>query len=110
MLYDCLIQNAELADTELSSFEKRTDSSLAAQSVSRCIDIMTELTSALRFNFDPLLCDTLSKLYLFFTRQISEAFDQREPGKIRAVLPLIRQLRDAWSQADQRASRLEAAV
>jgi flagellar protein FliS len=107
MLYDCLIQQAERADTEISSPKNPNDPSPAALAVSRCIDIMTELSRSLKYSVDPLLCGTLSNLYLFFTKEFSEALDQREPKKIRAILPLIRQLRDAWFQADRKANRLQ---
>lgn len=107
MLYDCLIQQAERADEEISSPEFQNNQTQAAKSISSCINIMTELITSLRHHEDPSLCGTLSKLYLFFTREFSEAFDKRESGKIRAILPLIRQLRDAWFQADRRASQFQ---
>ena len=108
MLYDHLIQHAERADTEISSPENPNDLSQASHSVSRCIDIMTELSTSLKHSVDPLLCGTLRDLYLFFTREFSEAFDKREPGKIRAILPLIRELRNAWCTAQRRAGHSQA--
>jgi flagellar protein FliS len=102
MLYDCLIKNAEQADAEITSPENPNDLSQAAHAVTGCINIMRELTSALRYSVDPALCATLSKLYLFFTREFSEAFEQRDPKRIRAILPLIRDLRQTWSEADRR--------
>jgi len=108
MLYDGLIQQAERADAEISSPEIANDPSPAARSVSRCIDIMTELNTCLKHGIDPVLCRTLSDLYLFFTREFSEAFDKREPKKIRAILPLIRELRNAWFQADRQANKFQA--
>ena len=110
MLYDGLIDQAERADAEISSPVNPNDPSPAARSVSRCIDIMTELNTCLKHGIDPVLCRTLSDLYLFFTREFSEAFDKREPKKIRAILPLIRELRDAWSQAYCRAGQGQALV
>jgi flagellar protein FliS len=106
MLYDGLLEHAENADREMSS--PVPDLSLAAQAVSRCIKIMTELNSSLRPSVDPTLCDTLSNLYLFFTREFSDALEKREPRKIRAILPLIHSLRNAWVQADRKASQLQA--
>jgi flagellar protein FliS len=108
MLYDCLIQNAEHADAEITSPENPGDPSKAAQAISRCINIMTELSSCLRHSVDPVLCGTLSKLYLFFTREFSEAFDKHDPKRIRAILPLIRDLRNTWFEADRRAGQLQA--
>jgi flagellar protein FliS len=108
MFYDSLIEHAERADAEISSPANRNDLSQAAVAVSCCIDLMRELTASLRPEVDPTLCGTLSNLYRFFTKEISAALVQREPRKIRAVLPLIRGLRDAWCQADRRANQLQA--
>ena len=108
MLYDGLIQQAERADSEISSPEHSNDPSLASLAVSRCIDIMTELNRALNFEVDPGLCARLSSLYRFFAMEFSEAFDKRQPAKIRAILPLIRDLRNTWVEADRRANRFQA--
>jgi flagellar protein FliS len=105
MLYDGLIDQAEIADKEISAPEISKDPLLAAHCVSRCIDIMTELNTCLNHTVDPGLCATLSDLYLFFTKEFSEALEKREPKKIRAVLPLIRDLRGAWYQADREANK-----
>ena len=105
LLYDCLIDQAERADTEMAAPENPNDPSPAAQAVSRCINIMTELSASLKHSVDPSLCGTLSGLYLFFTREFSEALNRREPKKIRAILPMIRELRGAWFEADRQANR-----
>jgi flagellar protein FliS len=110
MLYDGLIQNAESADTELSAKENPDARVQASRFVSRCIDIMTELNTCLRHSVDPKLCSTLSDLYRFFTHELSEAFDKGEPGRIRAILPLIRELRKAWFEADREANKFEVTV
>ena len=107
MLYDGLIQQAENADAEISSPEMARDPAPASRAVSRCIDILTELNTCLRHSVEPTLCATLSDLYLFFTQEFSHAFDQREPKKIRAILPLIRSLRSAWYEADRRANQFQ---
>ncbi len=107
MLYDGLIQHAETADAEISSPEISKDPSSASRAVTRCIDILTELNTCLRHNIEPALCATLSDLYLFFTREFSQAFDQRESKRIRAILPLIRDLRGAWFEADRRSNKFQ---
>jgi flagellar protein FliS len=107
MLYDALIDHAEVADKEISVPESSTDPLLAAHSVTRCIDILNELNTTLDRNVDPILCSTLSDLYLFFTKEFSEALERREPRKIRAILPMIRDLRGAWHQADREANKFQ---
>jgi len=102
MLYDGLIKNAETADTQIESPANSPERAEAGSSISRCIDILTELSGSLRFEVNPLLCGTLHDLYLFFTHEFSLAFETREPKRIRAILPLIRNLRDAWATAERR--------
>jgi flagellar secretion chaperone FliS len=105
MLYDGLIQFAENADAEMTSPEKANDPRPAGSTIARCIDILTELSTSLQPSVEPKLCAQLNDLYLFFTRQFSEAFDRREPKKIQAILPLIRDLRNTWVEADRRAGQ-----
>jgi flagellar protein FliS len=107
MLYDGLIEHAEYADQEITEPSNPADPSAAAREVSRCIDILTELNTALNHSVDAKLCATLSDLYLFFTRQLSEALDVRAPKKIRDILPLIRDLRKTWAEADRRANQFQ---
>jgi flagellar secretion chaperone FliS len=108
MLYDGLIQNAESADTELSEAQNSANRLQASHFVTKSINILTELNTCLRHNVDPALCAKLSDLYLFFTREMSEAFNTWQPGRIRAILPLIRDLRETWSQAEQQANKFQA--
>ena len=107
MLYDGLIQHAELAESEMSSTENVQDNAAGATAVTRCIDILNELNTCLKPNIDPVLCGTLSDLYLFFTREFSEAFSRREPKKIHAILPMLRDLRNTWFEADRRANQFQ---
>ncbi len=104
MLYDGLIDQAEQADAEIASTANSADAA-GAKSVARCIDFMTELNMTLRPDVDPQLCGTLRNLYSFFAREFSEAYEKRDPKRIRSILPLIRELRDAWSQAYSRAGQ-----
>ena len=108
MLYDHLIQNAECADAEISAAENPDVLFRASKSISRCINIMTELNRSLNHSVDPTLCKTLRNLYLFFTQEFSGAFDKREAKRIRAILPLIRELRNAWFTADLRVGNSQA--
>jgi len=110
MLYDVLIEQAERADAEISSPENPKDPSPAARAIASCINVMTELNTSLRPGVDPVLTGTLRNLYVFFTKQFCEALEKREPTKIRAILPLIRDLRNAWSEAYRRAGQSQILV
>jgi flagellar biosynthetic protein FliS len=99
MLYSTLVEQAEDAEQELAAPAPKRNVSHAAKCVARCIDILTELDTALKHDVDPDLCGTLTRLYAYFTRQFSDALSACEPGKIRTILPLLRDLKAAWSQA-----------
>jgi flagellar biosynthetic protein FliS len=101
MLYDYLVQKAETAESEIAAPAGSEERAGAARTVSHCIDIVTELSSALRPEHDPLLCANLGNLYRYFAGQFSEALAKSDAKKIGAILPLIRKLRAAWTQAQK---------
>ncbi len=94
MLYDGLLRFA--SDARDAMKEGRP----AADEVNRCIRILTELNSCLRRDAAPELCDRLSRLYEFYTMELSKAMHQNEPKIVEALLPMIGDLRDAWREAD----------
>jgi flagellar protein FliS len=105
MLYDCLIEHAEAAAQEIGAPEAPGDFRQAAREVSWCINVLTELSTCLRHGVDPKLCTLLGDLYRFFTRQLSEALETHQAGKIREILPLIQKLRGTWAEADRLAGK-----
>jgi flagellar secretion chaperone FliS len=107
MLYDYLVQKAEKAESEIAAPADSEERVEAARTISHCIDIVTELSSALRPEHDPMLCANLGNLYRFFASQFSEALAKSDAGKIGAVLPLIRKLRTAWTQAQKTSARTQ---
>jgi len=110
MLYDGLVDNTERVEAALSQPTGSGDAFETSQCVSRCINILTELNSNLRPEEDPDLCATLRNLYIFFAKEFSEAFEQRSPSRVRAILPLIRSLRSSWSEAYRRAGHANSQV
>jgi flagellar biosynthetic protein FliS len=101
MLYDYLVQKAETAESELVAPAGSEQRAQAPRTISHCIDIITELSSALRPEHDPALCANLGNLYRFFAGQFSEALAKSDAGKIGAILPLLRKLRATWMQAQK---------
>ena len=95
MLYDGLIRFATDARDLLREGKP------AADSVNRSIRILTELNVCLRFEVAPEFCDRLSKLYEFYTVELSKAMHQHQPEIITSILPMIENLRDAWQSAEQ---------
>ncbi|HEX4141686.1 MAG TPA: flagellar export chaperone FliS [Candidatus Methylacidiphilales bacterium] len=105
MLYDCLLEHAELAAQEINAPTAPGDNRQAAREVSRCINVLTELSTCLRHGVEPKLCSQLSDLYRFFLRQFSEALETHQADKIHEILPLIKKLRVTWAEADRLAGK-----
>jgi flagellar protein FliS len=108
MLYDCLLEHAELAAQEIHAPSAPGDMRPAARQVSWCINVLTELGTSLRHGVKPELCSQLNDLYHFFTRQLSEALETHQADKIREIVPLIQKLRNTWVEADRRAGKAQA--
>jgi flagellar protein FliS len=101
MLFDALVENSEAAETELAAPPGTEERERAPRRIGRCLDIITELSTSLRHEVDRDLCASLGNLYAFFARQFAEALTQSEPGKVRAILPLLRELNLTWIQAEK---------
>jgi flagellar biosynthetic protein FliS len=107
MLYDCLIEQAEVAEREMAAVAESGDVRAATHAITRCVKMLTELNSTLRRTVEPVLCTTLSDLYRFFMNQLYEGLRLREAKRIHEVIPLLRRLRDAWAEADRQANRYQ---
>jgi flagellar protein FliS len=108
MLYDCLLEHAEIAAQEIHAPATPGDMRQAARQVSWCINVLTELGTSLRHSAKPDLCTQLNDLYRFFARQFSEALETHQADKIREIVPLIRKLRNTWVEADRLAGKAQA--
>ncbi len=94
MLYDGLIRFATDARDLLNEGKP------AAEPVARCFRILTELNSCLRPEVAPEFCQRLSRLYEFYTMELSRAMHQHTPEPINQILPLIEELREAWQKSE----------
>jgi flagellar protein FliS len=101
MLYDALVENGELAESELAAVPGTEERERAPIRIGRCIDIITELSTSLRHQIDPDLCATLGNLYAFFAKQFAEALGRSDPSRIGAILPLLRELNATWIKAEK---------
>jgi len=62
----------------------------------RAVDIIRELNSSLDLEAGGQLADTLRGLYGYFERRLTESNLKKSRKGIDEVLPMLRQLRDAW--------------
>ena len=109
MLWEALVENAENAEMQIAAPAGSPERARAARSITRCIDIITELTASLRYEINPELCSGLGNLYRFFAGEFSGALHACDAGKIGAILPLLRDLRHAWTKAQNISSQAQLA-
>lgn len=62
------------------------------------LDIIRELSSSLDVQAGGQLAETLRDLYAFFERRLIDSNRRKSRQGIEEVLPMLKQLRDAWSQ------------
>jgi flagellar protein FliS len=64
--------------------------------IQHAVDIIRELNNSLDLEAGGLLADTLRNLYAFFERRLTESNLKKTRKGIEEVLPMLKQLRDAW--------------
>jgi len=64
----------------------------------RAVDIIRELDSSLDLEAGGQLAATLRNLYGFFERRLIESNLKKSRGGIEEVIPMLKQIRDAWFQ------------
>ena len=107
MLWDTLVENAEKAEAEIGSAVGSLERTSATQSIAHCINVLTELSTALRHEIDPSLCATLSSLYAYFAREFAAALRSGDPARIGTILPMLRELKSAWEKAQKAAAQAQ---
>jgi flagellar protein FliS len=109
MLYDGLVMQAEVAESEIAAAVGTEEHARAGHTIRRCIGILTELLASLRPEHDAALCAGLANLYRFFTGELYEALATNDPRRIATILPLLRKLRTTWTQAQNISSKAQLA-
>lgn len=64
--------------------------------VQRAVEIIRELSSSLDLEAGGHLAETLRNLYAFFERRLLESNTRKSRRGIDEVIPMLKQLRDAW--------------
>jgi len=70
----------------------------------RCREIFNYLISTLDYNYE--MSNELREMYSFFNREIVNAMYSRKTQPIEDIIPLIRDYRNTWEQADKLARSL----
>lgn len=97
MLYDGLVRFAEQAREAMRAEDIET----AHKKLVRCQDIVLELRSTLDHDKSPELCDNLEALYTYMYTKLVDANRTKNINYLDEVLPMMTELRDAFSTADR---------
>lgn len=94
ILYDAVIKflNISLEKMDQKKYDEANINILKAQNV------ITELLSALNINTGDEISNNIFTLYQFFKKELMEANRSKNQEKIKTVISLIKDLREAWDQ------------
>jgi flagellar protein FliS len=96
MLFDGALKSLDLA---LLGFEHKdfAERNLAVHNnLTRALDIIRELNGSLDMAAGGQLAETLRNLYMYFEQRVNESNFKKSPEGIHEVMPMLKQLRDAW--------------
>lgn len=93
LLYDEMLKRLARAEFSL----EKNDYAVFDQSVKRCGEIVAYLVDTL--NYDYPISTELKRMYDFFTYELSRLAAGRNPEIIHDLHSLVKDLRDAYSQA-----------
>jgi flagellar protein FliS len=95
LLFDKLVQRLTLA-TILYKDNKIEDANI---NLNKSRDIFNYLLTSLDHSYG--LSKDLSELYAFFNAEIIKAVSKKDISLIEQILPMIRELRDTWVEAEK---------
>ncbi|MBX5436699.1 MAG: flagellar export chaperone FliS [Alicyclobacillaceae bacterium] len=97
MLFDGLLKFVAQAKTAIDAHQVEA----AHNALIRAQDIVLELQRTLDHSQAPELAENLDALYTYFYKQLVEANRRKSREVLDGIEPLIRDLRDAFAQAER---------
>lgn len=94
LLYDALLNN--LLRAEIGIVEGRAE--FAHESLLTAQDVVLEISASLDRSIQPI-ANQLGDLYDYFYRRLVEANLDKQLAPVQELIPMVRQLRDAWVYA-----------
>ena len=98
MLFDGALLSLERALLGFNCADIGERNTAIHNNLQRAVDIIRELDCSLDLAAGGQLADTLRGLYAFFERRLVESNLKKSRAGIDEVIPMIKQLRDAWFQ------------
>src|ERR1017187_4293178 len=96
MLFDGAIRSLDRALLGFSCTDVGERNAAIHNNLQRAIDIIRELNGSLDLEAGGQLADTLRNLYTFFERRLLDSNLKKSRRGIDEVVPMLKQLRDAW--------------
>jgi len=96
MLFDGAILSLDRALLGFNCSDVCERNAAIHNNLQRAIDIVRELNSSLDMEAGGQLADTLRNLYTYFERQLLDSNIRKSRKGIDEVMPMVKQLRDAW--------------
>ena len=96
MLFDGAIRSLDRALLGFNSQDVGERNATIHNNLQHAVDILRELNSSLDLEAGGQLADTLRNLYAYFERRLHESNVRKSRKGIDEVLPMLKQLRDAW--------------
>ena len=96
MLFDGALRSLDRAQAGFSCLEIGERNTTIHNNLSRAIDIVRELNHSLDLEAGGQLAETLRNLYNFFEQRLVESNLKKSRKGIDEILPMLKQLRDAW--------------
>jgi flagellar protein FliS len=96
MLFDGALRSLDRALAGFAALDVGERNTTIHNNLTRAIDIVRELNSSLDLEAGGQLAETLRNLYGFFEQRLVDSNFKKSRKGIDEVLPMLRQLRDAW--------------
>jgi flagellar protein FliS len=97
MLFDGALKSLDCALLGFENTDFAARNAAVHNNLSRATDIIRELNASLDVNAGGELAETLRNLYSFFEQRLTESNLKKSPDGIHEIIPMLKQLRDAWA-------------
>jgi flagellar protein FliS len=97
MLFDGALKSLDCALLGFKHADFAERNLAVNNNISRALDIIRELNASLDLDAGGQLAVTLRDLYTYFERRLTASNLKKSPEGVREVIPMLKDLRDAWS-------------
>jgi len=95
LVYDAAIKYLE----EVKICMQKKDYNGKGMYMDRAFAAINELRTSLSFDYDRKIAESLSQLYFFMTKQMSNATLKNDIKSVDVVIDILKGLKEAWEQA-----------